>query len=93
MELSDLIEETAHYDKDNRYMAISDIMKKLDHAEKMSVQSENLLCEAIVKLLEDKETEVKSMAVKCISKLTCRVSSEKVLFNVIFNGFSALKCV
>ena len=70
-----LLKKTEHYDKDERYMATSDlceVLKRHSSGETMSVLSdsstERRICTAVLRLLHDKSNDVQAIAVKTLGE-------------------------
>lgn len=85
--LSQLVKDTAHYDKDNRYMATNDIISYLEHLDhratsgttlELSVSKQHEVCKAVLKQLDDTSSDVQSIAIKCLSLLVQKVESKEV---------------
>eukprot|EP00116_Pleurobrachia_bachei_P001870 sb/3462132/ len=66
-------------DKDYRYMALTDLMTELQK-ESLSLDpdSEEKICQRLLKLLGDKNSEVQNLAVKCLGPLVGKVKGNKV---------------
>jgi hypothetical protein len=73
-----LLEKTSHYDKDERYMATSDIINLLKKESKMDSTLESRLCTAVLKQLNDTSADVQAVAIKCIGELTGRVQESQL---------------
>jgi len=85
-----LLKKTEHYDKDERYMATSDLCEVLKrHASggstsydgygKMDASTERRICTAVLRLLHDKSNDVQAIAVKTLGVLLTTVHEEQVL--------------
>ena len=85
-----LLKKTEHYDKDERYMATSDLCEVLKrHASggntsyegygKMDASTERRICTAVLRLLHDKSNDVQAIAVKTLGILLTTVHEEQVL--------------
>lgn len=79
-----LLKKTEHYDKDERYMATSDlceVLKRHSSGEGMSMDSttERRICTAVLRLLHDKSNDVQAIAVKTLGVLLCCTKEEQVL--------------
>lgn len=95
--LNNLLEKTSHYDKDERYMATSDLCIALSSGIQLDETMEKKICTAILKQLDDKSNDVQSMAVKCLGTLLKKVQSGQVseicmkLCSLILQGQSELR--
>jgi hypothetical protein len=97
--LNTLLEKTSHYDKDERYMATSDLCTALSGGTNLHIdeQMEKKICTAILKQLDDKSNDVQSMAVKCLGTLLKKVQHGQVreicmkLCTLILQGQSELR--
>jgi cullin-associated NEDD8-dissociated protein 1 len=92
---NDLLKKTEHYDKDERYMAISDLCEALKrNASRVNAddtapstashividpQTERRICSAVLGLLDDKSNDVQTVAVKALSVLLITVQEEQVV--------------
>jgi len=81
-----LLKKTEHYDKDERYMATSDlceVLKRHSSGDTLSVLSdsstERRICTAVLRLLHDKSNDVQAIAVKTLGVLLTTVKEEQVL--------------
>lgn len=81
-----LLKKTEHYDKDERYMATSDlceVLKRHSAGDSLSVLSdsstERRICTAVLRLLHDKSNDVQAIAVKTLGVLLTTVKEEQVL--------------
>lgn len=90
-----LLKKTEHYDKDERYMATSDLCELLKRPISSSSSSsgtyatkpskafdsvtERSICTAVLRLLHDKSNDVQAIAVKTLSVLLQTVPQELVL--------------
>lgn len=94
MNYNDLLKKTEHYDKDERYMAISDLCEALkrnasrlnaDSADSspaaaiIDPQTERRICSAVLALLDDKSNDVQTVAVKALGVLLITVQEEQVV--------------
>jgi len=81
--LNDLLKKTEHYDKDERYMATSDLCTHLQrHAASGGATDtvmERRICTAILALLDDDSNDVQAIAVKTLGVLLTIVQEEQVL--------------
>jgi cullin-associated NEDD8-dissociated protein 1 len=95
--LNNLLEKTSHYDKDERYMATSDLCVALGSGILLDEAMEKKICTAILKQLDDKSNDVQSMAVKCLGTLLKKVQHGQVseicgkLCSLILQGQSELR--
>jgi cullin-associated NEDD8-dissociated protein 1 len=81
-----LLKKTEHYDKDERYMATSDlceVLKRHSSGDTLAVLSESSterrICTAVLRLLHDKSNDVQAIAVKTLGVLLTTVKEEQVL--------------
>ncbi|CAB9496167.1 Cullin-associated NEDD8-dissociated protein [Seminavis robusta] len=85
-----LLKKTEHYDKDERYMATSDLCEVLKrHASRdtggsssvgsLDSSTERRICTAVLRLLHDKSNDVQAIAVKTLGVLLTTVGQEQVL--------------
>ena len=83
-----LLKKTEHYDKDERYMATSDLCEvlkrhasggNLDGYHAMDAATERRICTAVLRLLHDKSNDVQAIAVKTLGVLLITVHEEQVL--------------
>eukprot|EP00523_Entomoneis_sp_CCMP467_P004781 CAMPEP_0168750362 /NCGR_PEP_ID=MMETSP0724-20121128/17229_1 /TAXON_ID=265536 /ORGANISM="Amphiprora sp., Strain CCMP467" /LENGTH=1377 /DNA_ID=CAMNT_0008798373 /DNA_START=1 /DNA_END=4134 /DNA_ORIENTATION=+ len=88
--ISSLIKKTDHYDKDERYMATSDLCELLKRhsggsegggssASFLDSNTERQICTAVLRLLHDKSNDVQAIAVKTLGVLLTTVHQEQVL--------------
>lgn len=97
IQLNTLLEKTSHYDKDERYMATSDLCTALSSGIHIDEIMEKKICTAILKQLDDKSNDVQSMAVKCLGTLLKKVQQGQVseiclkLCSLILQGQSELR--
>jgi cullin-associated NEDD8-dissociated protein 1 len=82
------LKKTEHYDKDERYMATSDLCEVLkrhasggtvDGYHVMDAATERRICTAVLRLLHDKSNDVQAIAVKTLGVLLTTVHEEQVL--------------
>ncbi|KRY74969.1 Cullin-associated Nedd8-dissociated protein 1 [Trichinella pseudospiralis] len=71
--IAHLLERMNSTDKDFRFMATNDLMRELQKEITLDVDSENKMVEMLLKLLEDKNTEVQNLAVRCMGPLIRKV--------------------
>lgn len=83
-----LLKKTEHYDKDERYMATSDLCEVLkrysgggaaEAASLLDSNTERQICTAVLRLLHDKSNDVQAIAVKTLGVLLTTVHQEQVL--------------
>lgn len=95
--LNELLELTSHYDKDERYMATTDLCNEFSKGIRIDDGMEARICAAIVKQLDDKSNDVQSVAVKCLGVLIKKVQAPRVaeicqkLSDLILKGDDALR--
>ncbi len=87
--IQSLLEKTEHYDKDERYMATSDLCELLKRPSSTSSSSssskifdsdtERRVCTAVLRLLHDKSNDVQAVAVKTLGVLLTTVPQELVM--------------
>lgn len=83
--LNEKLEECKHYDKDNRYMAASDLcseMLKQATGSQFEEGMEKKICQAFMQHLSDKSVDVQSNAVKCIQKIASRIREKHLIMIV-----------
>lgn len=73
-----LLKKTEHYDKDERYMATSDLCEVLKKKQ-MDIGNEKNVCTAVLRLLHDKSNDVQAIAVKTLGVLLTTVQEDQVL--------------
>eukprot|EP01038_Epipyxis_sp_PR26KG_P006809 gene6809-9325_t len=92
-----LIEKTADWDKDERYMATNDLCALLIKDIKMDENMEQRICAAILKQLDDTSNDVQSVAVKCLAIILKKVQQAQIgeickkLCSLILDGKDALR--
>jgi len=84
-----LLAKTEHYDKDERYMATSDLCEVLKRTrggdggstsqQGLDPTTERKICTAVLRLLHDKSNDVQALAVKTLGVLLTTVQEELVL--------------
>ncbi|OQR95878.1 Cullin-associated NEDD8-dissociated protein, partial [Thraustotheca clavata] len=90
-------EPTTDFDKDERYMATSDICNELQNNPELGPDLERKICAAVLKQLDDKSNDVQSIAVKCLGILVTKVQEKQVgdicekLCELIFTGKPELR--
>jgi cullin-associated NEDD8-dissociated protein 1 len=77
--IAKLLKKTEHYDKDERYMATSDLCECLKRPGSLDVTTEQQICTAVLRLLHDKSHDVQAIAVKTLSVLLTTVQEDQVL--------------
>ena len=78
-----LLKKTEHYDKDERYMATSDLCEVLkrtagEGGRGLDAATERRICTAVLRLLHDKSNDVQALAVKTLGVLLTTVQEEQV---------------
>ncbi|KAF0689987.1 Aste57867_18631 [Aphanomyces stellatus] len=92
-----LLEKTTDFDKDERYMATSDLCNELQQDVELGPDLERKVCAAVLKQLDDKSNDVQSIAVKCLGILVTKVQEKQVgdicekLCDLILNGKPELR--
>ena len=94
-EIAVLLKKTTHYDKDERYMALSDLCELLKKQlserstpsfdSHMDVHTERDICTTILRLLHDKSNDVQAIAVKTLGVLILTIQNVD-LMNEIANS-------
>lgn len=83
-----LLKKTEHYDKDERYMATSDLCEVIKRYAsgssyegygKIDATTERRICAAVLSLLKDKSNDVQAVAVKTLGVLLTTVQEAQVL--------------
>lgn len=67
--LTTLLEKTKHYDKDERWMATSDLCTFMQRSPGLDSQTEARICAAILNLLNDDSADVQAIAVRTLTTL------------------------
>ncbi|TMW57399.1 hypothetical protein Poli38472_003324 [Pythium oligandrum] len=92
-----LLDKTTDYDKDERYMATSDLCNELNNNVELGSYLESKVCSAVLKQLDDKSNDVQSIAVKCLGILVTKVQEAQVadictkLSELLLNGKAELR--
>ncbi|OWZ20330.1 Cullin-associated NEDD8-dissociated protein [Phytophthora megakarya] len=95
--IAQLLDKTTDYDKDERYMATSDLCVELNKDVELGSYLEPKVCAAVLKQLDDKSNDVQSIAVKCLGVLVTKVQVTQVadicakLCDLILNGKPELR--
>ncbi|CEG47211.1 TATA-binding protein-interacting protein [Plasmopara halstedii] len=95
--IAQLLDKTTDFDKDERYMATSDLCVELNKDVDLGSYLEPKVCVAVLKQLDDKSNDVQSIAVKCLGILVTKVQVAQVadicskLCDLILNGKSELR--
>ncbi|KAG6598032.1 Cullin-associated NEDD8-dissociated protein 1 [Phytophthora cinnamomi] len=95
--ISQLLDKTTDFDKDERYMATSDLCVELNKDAELGAYLEPKVCAAVLKQLDDKSNDVQSIAVKCLGILVTKVQVAQVadicakLCDLILNGKPELR--
>ncbi|KAG5184831.1 armadillo-type protein, partial [Tribonema minus] len=77
-QIHSLLEKTSDWDKDERYMATSDLCTELQKDVKIEPQLERRVCAAVLKQLDDSSNDVQGIAVKCLGILLKKVQEAQV---------------
>ncbi|KAI9483260.1 MAG: armadillo-type protein [Benjaminiella poitrasii] len=81
--VASLLEKMSNEDRDFRYMALNDLMNELQKASfNMEHVVETKVVRAVLQLMDDKNSEVQNLAVKCLGPLVKQVKEEN-LFQII----------
>ena len=95
--LNTLLEKTADWDKDERYMATNDLCSELNKDIKIDENMEKRICAAVLKQLDDQSNDVQSVAVKCLAIILKKVQQAQIgeicdkLCALILDGKDALR--
>ncbi|KAL4175302.1 hypothetical protein KRP22_000270 [Phytophthora ramorum] len=95
--IAQLLDKTTDFDKDERYMATSDLCSELNKDVELGPYLEPKVCAAVLKQLDDKSNDVQSIAVKCLGVLVTKVQVAQVadicakLCDLILNGKPELR--
>ncbi|KAI7907940.1 armadillo-type protein [Cokeromyces recurvatus] len=77
--VASLLEKMSNEDRDFRYMALNDLMSELQKASfNMEYVIENKVVKAVLQLMDDKNSEVQNLAVKCLGPLVKQVKEESL---------------
>jgi cullin-associated NEDD8-dissociated protein 1 len=74
-----LLERTKHHDKDERYMAISDLKEKLESSANIDTKLQPNVRDAIMLRLKDESSDVQAIAVNCLGAIVQKFSMEFVV--------------
>ncbi|XXQ33054.1 TATA-binding protein interacting (TIP20) domain-containing protein [Plasmodiophora brassicae] len=74
-----LLERTRHHDKDERFMATSDLTTELDAIDAIEKGLQGPVRDAIVSQLSDQSNDVQAVAVKCLSSIVKKFDIEQTL--------------
>lgn len=77
--ISSLLKKTTHYDKDERYMAVSDLCDVLKKEPNLDISVEREICQVVLNLLHDQSNDVQAVAVKTLGVLLVTVHPNQVL--------------
>ena len=97
--LNALLDKTSDWDKDERYMATNDLIQELQKDAQLDAAMERRVCAAVLRQLDDKSTDVQSIAVKCLGVLLKKVREAQVgeisdkLCSLILDGTDELRDV
>lgn len=95
--IAQLLDKTTNFDKDERYMATSDLCVELNKDVGLGPYLEPKICAAVLKQLDDKSNDVQSIAVKCLGILVTKVQVAQVadicakLCDLVLNGKPELR--
>eukprot|EP01084_Bolivina_argentea_P078413 142273_1 len=74
-----LLKKTQHHDKDERYMATSDLISELEKIEgEIDSSLQTPIRDAILKQLDDNSNDVQSVAAKCLCSIVQKFVCEQV---------------
>ena len=73
------MKQCKHFDKDQRYMATSDIGALLNQGVKLDVNREREVCDAILKQFDDTSIDVQSIAVRTVPLLVAKSQQQQVV--------------
>ena len=76
--LNALLDKTSDWDKDERYMATNDLIQELQKDAQLDAAMERRVCAVVLRQLDDKSTDVQSIAVKCLGVLLKKVREAQV---------------
>jgi cullin-associated NEDD8-dissociated protein 1 len=79
MAIERLLKNLENWDKDERYMACSDMIVELQKGLKIDAATELRICTAILGRLDDKSNDVQSKAIQCLGILLKKVQHSQVL--------------
>ncbi|CAM9727695.1 unnamed protein product [Chrysoparadoxa australica] len=94
--LNQLLEKTSDFDKDERYMATTDLNTELQKDLKLDAAMERRICTAVLKQLDDKSNDVQA-SVKCLGTLIKKVQEAQLgeicdkLCSLILQGKAELR--
>lgn len=97
--LNALLDKASDWDKDERYMATNDLITELQRDVTLDAAMERRICAAVLRQLDDKSTDVQSIAVKCLGVLLKKVREAQVgeisdkLCSLILDGTDELRDV
>lgn len=97
--LNTLLEKTDDWDKDERFMACSDLCGELQKDIRIDSSMEQRICTAILKRLDDPSNDVQSKAIQCLAILLNKVQEGQVyeicekLCGLILDGKDELRDV
>jgi len=80
--ITGLLEKTKHYDADERFMAVQDLVNEIKSLQSVDPSLQVPVRNAILSLLDDKSPNVSTIAVKCLSQLVQMFATEQVTFIV-----------
>jgi len=73
-----LLKNAGHHDNDTRYMATHDLITELEKVDVLDQSLQIRIRQAIIQQLDDKNTDVQTVAVRCLSTLVRKFDSAQV---------------
>eukprot|EP00490_Sorites_sp_Unknown_P003870 CAMPEP_0114690016 /NCGR_PEP_ID=MMETSP0191-20121206/65212_1 /TAXON_ID=126664 /ORGANISM="Sorites sp." /LENGTH=108 /DNA_ID=CAMNT_0001979389 /DNA_START=49 /DNA_END=375 /DNA_ORIENTATION=+ len=74
-----LLKKTTHFDKDERFMATSDLTTELEKVDgKLDSSLQTPIRDAILKQLDDSSNDVQAIACRCLSAIVQKFNAEQV---------------
>jgi hypothetical protein len=81
--IKDLLDKSKHYDADERFMSVMDLIAELKLISGQLDASLQLpIRDVILKLLDDGSSDVATVAVKCLSQIVQKFSSDHICYIV-----------
>src|ERR1700722_10082119 len=81
--IKDLLEKSKHYDADERFMAVHDLIEQLKLVQgQLDASLQTPIRDVILRLLDDGSSDVATVAVKCLSQIVQKFSSEHITYIV-----------
>ncbi|KAI8083963.1 armadillo-type protein [Gilbertella persicaria] len=78
--VANLLEKMSNEDRDFRYMALNDLMNELQKESfQMETMIESKVVKAVLQLMDDKNSEVQNLAVKCLGPLVKQINENHLL--------------